>query len=235
MTDEQRAQLLAKSKEFFIHEIIPSHYSGLEKASRLSNYNINPFLTEYLANFLCGDSSPESIAKALIYPRILGTSITTIFGSQVQKMISSIFEGMGSTTNGIDIEYIDSVDGRRKYCQVKSGPNTINKDDVETVKNHFNGVRRLARTNNIDVGINDMVVGVLYGTPEELSAHYRVIAKDFPVLVGNEFWLRLTGDKDFYNELIVSFGQAAQAVDCRESLHSAIQTLADEIRRSTIF
>jgi hypothetical protein len=26
---------------------------------------------------------------------------------------------------GIDIEFIDAIDGRRKYCQAKLGPNTI--------------------------------------------------------------------------------------------------------------
>lgn len=235
MNETQRNQLLARAKDFFIENIIPSHNAGLNRASRLSSYKVNPFLVEYLANFLCGDDSPESLAKALIYPRVLGTSITTIFGNQAQMMISSIFEGMGSTTSGIDIEYIDNVDGRRKYCQLKAGPNTINSDDVTTVENHFGGVRRLARTNHLNIDINDMVVGVLYGTDEELSAHYRRIANTYPVIVGADFWQRLTGDSQFYNDLISVFGQAAQEVDSREALEVAIQSLANEIRDSDIF
>ncbi len=235
MNEEQRNELLARAKNFFIQNIIPSHNTGLDRASHLDSYNINPFLVEYLANFLCGDDSPESLAKALIYPRVLGTSITTIFGNQAQRMISSIFEGMGSTTSGIDIEYIDSVDGRRKYCQIKAGPNTINSDDVTTIKNHFDGVRRLARTNNLNIGINDMVVGVLYGTAEDLSAHYNRIKKTYPVIVGAEFWHTLTGDTGFYNDLISVFGQAAQEVDSREALEAAIERLAHQIRESDIF
>jgi hypothetical protein len=235
MTEIQRTELLARAKDFFISNIIPSHNAGLDRASRLSSYIINPFLVEYLANFLCGNGSPESLAKALIYPRVLGTSITTIFGNQAQMMISTIFEGMGSTTSGIDIEYVDSIDGRRRYCQIKAGPNTINSDDVTTVQNHFNGVRNLARTNHLKIGIDDMVVGVLYGVADDLSGHYRKIAKTYPVIVGAEFWHRLTGDANFYSDLISAFGQAAQEVDSREALEAAIRRLADEIRESDIF
>lgn len=75
----------------------------------------------YLANFLTGNSSPKSIAKALIYPRILGTSITTSFGTNIQKFTNDVLDAFGSTTPGIDIEFIDRIDGHKKYCQMKSG------------------------------------------------------------------------------------------------------------------
>jgi len=114
---------------------------------------------------------------------------------KIQKLIGQLFQGMGSTTTGIDIEFIDTVDKRRKYCQLKVGPNTINFDDVTTITNHFNSVRNLARTNNINIGINDMVVGVVYGEEAELSSHYKKISANFPVFVGKEFWYHLTGKK----------------------------------------
>lgn len=235
MTDKERDELLGRAREFFINHIVQNHHQGLDKAGRLKTYNINPFTIRYIANFLCGDDSPESLAKALIYPRALGTSINTIFGTQSQKMIASIFEGLGSAVSGIDIEYTDSIDGRRKYCQIKAGPNTINSDDVKTILDHFKGVRNLARTNHLNVGIEDLVVGVLYGTKDELSGHYKNIAKMHPVVVGAEFWHRLTGDAGFYNDLIAMFGHAAQEIDSREALDVAIQRLADEIRESEVF
>ena len=74
----------------------------------------------------------------------------------MQTFLTKVLDAYGSTTQGIDIEFI-STDGKRKYCQLKSGPNALNRDDVKTIKGHFDGVRRLARTNNKDVGINDMV------------------------------------------------------------------------------
>lgn len=230
MDSIHRKRIIENAKQFFRSEIIHNHIdAACERASRLSEYNVNPFLFKYLANFLTGNDDPESIARALVLPRILGSSITTSFGMKIQSLISSLFQGLGSTTQGIDIEFIDEIDGRKKYCQLKAGPNTINHDDVTTIKNHFNGVRALARTNNLDVGINDLIVGVIYGEPEELSSHYRRINKDYPVYTGRNFWHRLTGKDDFYFELIDAMGEVALEVDASKVVENTIQKLAKEI------
>lgn len=231
MTEEQRVLILKNSQSFFREEIVEAHLgAACEKASKLKSYNINPFLVKYLANFLEGNDNPKSMAKALVYPRLLSTSITTIFGNKAQKMIPEIFEGMmGSVASGIDIEFVDSIDNRKKYCQLKSGPNTINKDDVITIKNHFQGIKNLARTNHMDVRTTDMIVGVLYGTPSELSGHYKKINRDFPVFVGKDFWHRLTGQENFYLELSNAIGEVALEVDGRKHLQKAIDSLSLEI------
>lgn len=230
MDNQQREQILINAKQFFRDEIVQNHINGAcERASRLSEYNVNPFLFKYLANFLTGNDTSESIARALVLPRILGSSITTSFGMKIQNLISSLFQGLGSTTQGIDIEFIDAIDGRKKYCQLKAGPNTINHDDVTTIINHFNGVRNLARTNNLNVGINDMIVGVVYGEPAELSSHYNRVGENYPVYIGQDFWYRLTGKEDFYFELIDAIGEVALEVDGSEVVETTIQKLAEEI------
>lgn len=230
MDDTKRKKILGNAKEFFRNEIVQNHIEGAcNRASKLSEYNINPFLFKYLANFLTGNDDPKSIAKALVLPRILGSSINTSFGMKIQTLISSLFEGLGSTTQGIDIEFIDAVDGRKKYCQLKAGPNTINRDDVTTIINHFNGVRNLARTNNLNVGINDMIVGIVYGEDSEISSHYKKIGKSYPVIVGKDFWYRLTGKEDFYYELIDTIGEVALEVDASKVVEGTINTLAKEI------
>src|SRR5690625_1537102 len=170
-----------------------------------------------------------SIAKALVYPRVIGTSINTTFGNQLQKYCSQILDGFASTTSGIDIEFIDKLDGRKKYCQIKAGPNTINADDVETIKGHFDGVRNLARTNNLDIGLNDLIVGVFYGTPDQLSHHYKRLNKEYPVIVGQEFWHRLTGHANFYNILGEAMGETALEYDGSDLLEEVIKNLAKEI------
>jgi hypothetical protein len=180
--------IIDRAKNFFRDEIVKTHFDvSLSKASDLKEYNINPFLLKYLATFLCGDSSAKSMALALIYPRVLGTSISTSFGMQTQKMVSFLFEGQGSSTHGIDIEFIDTQDNRKKYCQLKAGPNTINKDDVTTILTHFKGAKNLARTNSLDIRVTDLIVGVLYGAPDDLSGHYKSIDNHHPVFVGQEF------------------------------------------------
>ena len=114
--------ILNRAKDFFRQNIVSSHIEGaLTSASKLEEYNVHPFLFKYVANLLEGNVEPRSIAKGLLYPRFLGISITTIFGMHTQQMINEIFEGMASIVAGIDIEFIDKIDGRRKYCQLKSG------------------------------------------------------------------------------------------------------------------
>ena len=230
MNQGQRDELLKRIKNFFRNEIVQSHIdTACNKAGKLSNYNVNPFLFKYLANFLKGDDTPRSIAEALVLPRLLGSSINTIFGMKIQKLISELFEGFGSTTPGIDIEFIDAIDNRKKFCQVKSGPNTINYDDVETIFTHFQSIINLARTNNLKIGINDLIVGVVYGEEQELSSHYTRISERYPVIVGKDFWRRLTGDEKFYFEIIESVGEVAIEVDGTSVLEGAIDSLTKEI------
>jgi hypothetical protein len=230
MTDEECQQILNRAKIFFKEEIVSAHiHGGLDRAQKLKNYNIHPFLLKYLANFIEGNDDPRSIAKALIYPRILGTSITTIFGSKAQKMINDLFAGLGSAIPGIDIEFIDGVDGRKKYCQLKAGPNTINKDDVKTVIDHFTDIKHIARQNRLDLRLDDLMVGIIYGDETNLSTHYNTISKQYPVLIGSNFWYHLTGRENFYTDLIEAIGEVAIEIDGKDKLESAIDQLAKDI------
>ncbi|ELC8363004.1 PmeII family type II restriction endonuclease [Clostridium perfringens] len=231
MNEIQKKEILDNAKDFFSNTIVKNHIKNTKKL-KLKDFNINPFLVKYLANYLTGSSNPEDIAKALIYPRVLGTSITTSFGTNLQKFCTTTLEGYASTTSGIDIEFIDAIDGRKKYCQIKAGPNTINKDDIKTISDHFDSVRRLARTNNLNLSYDDLIVGVFYGTKSELSAHYKELDKTYPVFVGEDFWYRLTGDKNFYYDLIDSIASSAIEEDCREILDKTIKSLSEEISKN---
>lgn len=230
MTGNERQEILSKAKQFFKTRIAKNHISNTKKLSTLDKFNINPFIHKYLAQFAFGDSSPESMAKAILYPRILGTSISTTFGTQLQYFCNEVLSSYASTTSGIDIEFIDTFDGRRKYCQVKAGPTTINHDDVDTIKNHFRAIRNLARTNHLDLNITDCIVGVFYGTEKSLSQSYKRINEEYPVYVGKEFWHRLTGDVDFYFDLANAFAEVADEMDSSELIHHTLQKLANEFK-----
>lgn len=227
-----KAEIIIKAQKFFHDEIAISHRQNTEKLKNIKEFNLNPFLDKYKANFLTGNNSPQSIAKALVYPRVLGTSINTTFGTKLQKFCSSVLEGYASTTSGIDIEFIDMTDGRKKYCQVKAGPNTINKDDVITIDNHFQAIKNLARTNNLNIVFNDLIVGVFYGETHELSNHYKKIQKSYPVYIGKEFWFRLTGDENFYSVLTNAIGGVASEFDGSQLIHDVIDELAKQIEKA---
>jgi len=232
MTEVELVGIIERAKDFFRTEIAPNHIARTEECRNLSNFRLNPFLDKYKANFITGNNEPRSIAKALVYPRVIGTSINTIFGGKLQKFCSEVLEGFASTTSGIDIEFIDHLDGRRKYCQVKAGTNTINADDVETIKNHFTGVKNLARTNNLAISFNDLVVGVFYGEYEELSSHYKRVEESYPVIVGANFWHRLTGNTDFYQRITDAIGDVASEYDGSDLVESVIVDLTRQIEKA---
>lgn len=211
MTEQQKKTIIESGKEYFRTTIIPNHLKNLNKLT-LASFNINPFLINYLAAFLCGNTEPRSLAKALVYPRILGTSLNTSFGQNIQVFISSLEEvtGGASGIEGIDIEFVDAIDGRRKYCQCKAGPQTINKEDIATILGHFKYLMNKSRLDRMGLQFDDLIVGVLYGERDNLSANYKVINAHYPVMCGADFWERLTGDKEFYNRLAKAFGEVVE-------------------------
>ncbi len=229
MNSKQKKQILINAQDWFKNVISINHLKNTKKLVSPKEFNINPFLVTYLSNFLTGNSDPISIAKALVYPRVLGQSITTSFGQNIQTFVTEVLSPFGSTTSGIDIEFIDACDGDKKYCQLKAGPNTINKDDVETIANHFSSIRHLARTNNVKVTNDGLIVGVIYGDPQQLSSHYKRIEKQYfhPVFIGQEFWKRLTNDEQFYFELIRAIAKVSSEADSTKELEEIILELSE--------
>ena len=231
MTEDQKKAIIESGKNYFRTSIIPNHIKNLQKL-HLKDFDINPFLINYLAAFLCGNTDPRSMAKALIYPRILGTSVNTSFGQNIQIFISQLAEvaGCASGIDGIDIEFIDTIDGRKKYCQCKAGPQTINKDDVDTILGHFKRLIGKARLDRISLQLDDMIVGVLYG--ERISANYKTIATTYPVYCGTEFWEHLTGDPNFYYQLAKAFGEVVEedGIDGSSLILQKVEELAEEIK-----
>ena len=92
MDKEQQREILDLVQNWFRTVIVPNHIENTKKLIDPDIFNINPFLAPYLAGFLDGELTPDSVAKALLYPRILGTSITTSFGQNIQKFISDFFK-----------------------------------------------------------------------------------------------------------------------------------------------
>jgi hypothetical protein len=184
-------ELEKNAQKFFEEVLLARHASKLEDLTKVKTYNINPFLISYIAKSIDGEITSMSIAKALLLPRFFGTSLNTIFGNNVQEFCVSILGLHGSTTSGIDIEYIDFIDGRKKYCQVKAGPQTINKDDVTTIIDHFKKVANLAKTNHTALQTNDMVLGVLYGNDSETIVFMLVKNSGTELLVLKTFMIDL--------------------------------------------
>lgn len=78
-----------------------------------------------------------------------------------------------------------------------------------------------------------MIVGVIYGDTHELSSHYKRINEKYPVIIGKDFWFRLTGKEEFYFDLIDAFGEVALEVDGTKVLDETIDALSKDIEAKT--
>ncbi len=223
---------------YFDEKIFKNHINAsLEIHSTLKSYNINPIVVKYLSKVLVDDYTPDGVAKALFYPRVLGTSINTSFGTRIQNMFVELGIAEGSKIKGMDIEFVDKIDKRKKWCQLKSGPNTINSEDVQPLIKKFTSTIQLARTNKALKGIsnNDFMVGVLYGESAELSMHYKEIDKIHPVVIGRDFWHRITGFPNFYEKLVADLHTSITLLDTKELIEKGCKQLAKEISKSPLF
>ncbi|GAA5101141.1 hypothetical protein GCM10023210_40390 [Chryseobacterium ginsengisoli] len=231
-------ELIQEIVEYFKVYIFDNHIkASLNTHSKLKSYNINPIVVKYLSKVLENNYTAIGVAKALFYPRVLGTSINTSFGTRIQNMFVDLKIAEGSLIKGMDIEFVDKIDNRRKWCQLKSGPNTINSEDVKPLIKKFTDTINLARTNKAFKNINntDFMVGVLYGEQDELSMHYKVIDKTHPVIVGKEFWYRVTGFPKFYGGLVDELHLLIGNIDTQDLINQGVEKLAEEIASSQLF
>lgn len=229
MQEEDKERILKEIRDWFKTSIAKNHLKNTQKLKKAEEFIINPFLVKYLSYYFSGKCDAKSLAEVLVYPRILGTSATTSMGQNLQNFIVKIQNlGFGSAIPGIDIEFEDYIDKKKKYCQVKMGPNTLNKDDVKTIDGHFNELKNRAKTNGLTVGLNDLVIGVLYGEDQNLSSHYKSLRDKhhYPIFVGKEFWKRLTGDDDFYIKLSNAIAEVAVEFNAKETVEDVINALA---------
>lgn len=113
---------------------------------------------------------------------------------------------------------------------MKLGPNTINVDDITTIHNHFKAVRNLGKTNNIAVRQDDMVIGILYGVPNQESSRYKVLSGEhsYSLFIGQNFWHRLTGAEDFYQRLIDAISKVALEANGKQALDKVVAMLSKD-------
>jgi len=238
MSLRKEKELLSEIVNYFEAKIFENHLiQSLNNHTKLKSYNINPIVVKYLSKILENDYTPLGVAKALFYPRVLGTSINTSFGAKIQSMFVDLNIAQGSLIKGMDIEFVDKIDNRRKWCQLKAGPNTINSEDVKPLIKKFTDTINLARTNKAlqNISNTDFIVGVLYGDQNELSMHYKTIDKIHPVIIGEDFWHRVTGFPKFYVGLVDNLQKLIDRIDTRDILNVGVAKLSIEIENSQLF
>ena len=226
----ENQSVLDAAKTWFEEKIIASHLKNTLKLTNIDEFNINPFTVWYLAKFVDNEVTAKSIAKALIFPRVLGVSIATSLGTNLQRFITdTLVTAYGSAASGMDIDFTDRLDGLQKYAQIKLGPNTINKDDVKTINDKFNSVQNLLKANGKSLSKSHFVIGIMFGEDHELNNWYRQLRDDhgWELYIGEQFWWRLTGDEFFLERLIDVIRKSTE----NAAASSAIETAIDKLSR----
>jgi len=232
MTAELRNEL----KGFFKSEFADSILKKLNTGYPISCFSINPLVLIALSSGIYGEVTSKNMAKALLYPRVLGTSISTTFGDKMQKLCISLLGANASAVPGMDIEFTDKTTNKKILCQLKSGPNTINSGDVAPIIKDMTSAFRLLQQNRVGANMPEFAVAVTYGSDEELNAHYKKIKTynigaqmDVPIYIGKDFWFRLTGEENFYSDLISIFIELFDSENYSQIFESDLNTLAEEI------
>jgi hypothetical protein len=233
MSPELRQDLVNFFKEEFAEKIKEKLMTGHD----LDSFKINPLVLTALSSGVFGEQTPLNMARALLYPRVFGTSISTTFGDRMQVMCVRYLGAQASSTPGMDIEFNDKVEPRSIIMQLKAGPNTINSEDVVPIVTKMNNAYRLLQRNGTQ-SMPTFTMGITYGDISEISGHYRKIASstvgvqaNIPILIGQDFWNRLTGNSTFYAEMIALFVELFEEEDYSELLEADLNRLATEIER----
>jgi hypothetical protein len=229
-TSQLADHLVTEIERWFAEVVIEKNKINIQKLKKASNFEINRYLAPYVSQALTGDITALGIARGLVQGRAMVTSLNTSFGDRMQIfIIDQIKQAVGSAIAGIDIEFVDCVDGKTKYAQVKAGVSTINKDDVAPIVTKFKNIRSKARRDGVRIDEDQTVICVLYGEESSLSANYKkLIEEGVEVHVGDDFWERLTGEKGMEQRLFKACQNAAARAEVKSILEAAIEELAKD-------
>jgi hypothetical protein len=194
LTDNQRDRIREKFAAF-----LDARARNLERLT-LDDLKFNVVQLRAIATMLDFETPEDLLRYRLAQHLERGT--VTAWGSALQAVAREI-SGSGSGVEGADIEV--TVNGRRHFIQVKSGPDTANKDIAQNIATLLNSARARDQT-------AICVLGVCYGRPEQISgiAEAELQARGVVLKIGSEFWEFISGDPNCLAEVLELAGEAAE-------------------------
>ena len=186
-------------KDFLLSQI-----NTLESVA-LSNLDINPFLMQVL-DF----KTPEEVLEFNLYQSVT-RSIVTSWGTTVESLLARCgaerFLEKNTDRAGRRPDLQKYVGEKKFYIQVKSGPNTMNVDMVNSLNEVINTYRE--REPN-----SSFILGMTYGTKKRISSQIKDNLNDFDnsILIGRELWDFISGEKNFHRELFNILDQSSEYI-----------------------
>lgn len=166
------------------------------KGISLENLDLNPFLLRLMAK-PSGLEDAESIVGWALQQRVERGTVTS-FGMLIQNIAKLFSSGTG--VEGADISKRDG--GKMHYIQVKSGPNTVNKDIASEI------TKLLRSANRRDPG-SVSLLGMCYGKKRRVSSIIRNYV-EVDTLIGKDFWRFISGDPTTYRRVFELMDEVAR-------------------------
>jgi hypothetical protein len=187
------------------------------KALKLSDMKFNVVQLRATGMMLDLDT-PDALLRYRL-AQLLERGAVTAMGKALQNIAREL-SGSGSGVAGADIEV--NRDGRRYFVQVKSGPDTANKDIAQNIGTLLNSARSRDPS-------AICILGVCYARPEQISkiAKFELEARGVGLKVGSEFWEFVSGDPGCLAEILELAGEAGDAVE--GTLSAAVETKLEEL------
>ncbi len=190
--------------------------NDLSAEELINNSAINPFLVKAL-----DIKDIDSFAKFYVYQRV-GRSVVTSFGTAMEHMVRDLCEG--KKTKWWDV--IASIDEETCYMSVKSGPNDMDKDQVE----HFaDRAKELEKTDQNALP----VIAMCYGKQPWSVISDTLKKQGFDAknntLTGKQLYAKITGAEDYHKTLLKIIGEEASRLLKNQNTVNLIDLKVKEI------
>lgn len=189
--------------DFINDNISEFHQNRLNSLDKLELEKVLQRKNPYLFKAKSIQTSAEFVKN--IVDAFLSSQEETIFGEFLEKLAIYVCNrtmgGYKSGIEGIDLE-IDK-EGTRYIISIKSGPNWGNSSQIKKMRENFTKAKRILRTQN--TGMNIVAInGCCYGFDNSPDKG------DYYKFCGQMFWKFITGNDNFYMDIIEPLGYKAR-------------------------
>lgn len=197
-------QLILKSVTQYVENNIGTfHIKRIERLDKLKLITVlkkkNPYLFK-AKHILTASEIVQSIVDAFI-----SSNEETIFGDWLEGLAifinQKVYGGWKSGIPNIDLEF--DRDNVRYIINIKSGPNWGNSSQISKMKSDFLTAKRTLRTSNSKLTVVS-INGCCYGIDNNPDKG------DYFKYCGQEFWEFISGNKNFYLEIIEPLGHKSK-------------------------
>ena len=204
-------------QSFISKEVIAPFYSvRIGKLKELSFNGLMKRKNPYLFKAKNIQTAEELIRYVL--DAFLSSQEETIFGDLMEGLAIFVCKKTfdGHKAEQIKFKSIDLIfdkDSKKYIVGIKSGPNWGNSDQIGRMKTNFKAARKILRKEGEKLKII-AINGCIYGKDNK---PHKVNKKDkdksYLKYCGQEFWELLSGDRDFYQKIIVPIDKEAKKRD----------------------